>query len=83
MGKYKGASRLALRPKTTEQVSQLLAHCNRRQLAVVPQVDGTDSAHLGQQALSNALHATCSCPVSLLVFSHENWSVLFPNKTGP
>jgi FAD/FMN-containing dehydrogenase len=38
MGKYEGKSTLALRPKTTEQVSQVLAHCNRRRLAVVPQV---------------------------------------------
>ena len=38
MGKYKGKSTLALRPRTTQQVSQILAHCNKRRLAVVPQV---------------------------------------------
>ena len=38
MGRYEGKSRVALRPKTTEQVSKLLAHCNERRLAVVPQV---------------------------------------------
>ena len=37
MGKYEGSSRLALKPQTTQQVSQLLTHCNKRQLAVVPQ----------------------------------------------
>lgn len=38
MGKYKGEGKLLLRPKTTQQVSELLKHCNQRQLAVVPQV---------------------------------------------
>ena len=37
MGKYKGKCSVALRPKSTEQVSKLLAHCNERVLAVVPQ----------------------------------------------
>lgn len=41
MGKYEGKSRLALKPQTTEQVSQILKHCNDRQLAVVPQVSIT------------------------------------------
>lgn len=38
MGKYEGKSTVALRPKSTEQVSKILAHCNARRLAVVPQV---------------------------------------------
>ena len=37
MGKYEGASRVALKPKTTEQTAALLRHCNERRLAVVPQ----------------------------------------------
>jgi FAD/FMN-containing dehydrogenase len=37
MGKYRGASRVALKPKTTAQVAAVLAHCNARHLAVVPQ----------------------------------------------
>lgn len=41
MGKYTGASKLALRPKTTEQVSKILAYCNERTLAVVPQGGNT------------------------------------------
>ena len=41
MKKYKGASRLALRPKTTEQVAHILRYCNERRLAVVPQGGNT------------------------------------------
>jgi len=37
MGKYAGSSSVALRPKSTEHVSRILAHCNARMLAVVPQ----------------------------------------------
>lgn len=38
MNKYEGSSRVALKPQTTEQVSQILQHCNQQQLALVPQV---------------------------------------------
>jgi FAD/FMN-containing dehydrogenase len=41
MRKYHGSSRLALRPTSTSQVSQILAHCNARRLAVVPQGGNT------------------------------------------
>lgn len=41
MGKYRGNSRVALLPKTTEQVSHVLRHCNERRLAVVPQGGNT------------------------------------------
>mmetsp|Transcript_30770 Transcript_30770/g.57953 ORF Transcript_30770/g.57953 Transcript_30770/m.57953 type:complete len:460 (+) Transcript_30770:511-1890(+) len=41
MGKYCGSSRVALKPRTTEQVSQILAYCNERKLAVVPQGGNT------------------------------------------
>lgn len=41
MHKYTGRSGLALRPRTTEQVSALLAHCSARRLAVVPQGGNT------------------------------------------
>ncbi|GAQ88748.1 FAD/FMN-containing dehydrogenases [Klebsormidium nitens] len=37
MNKYHGKSKLLLRPRTTEQVSRVLAHCHERRLAVVPQ----------------------------------------------
>eukprot|EP00057_Strongylocentrotus_purpuratus_P020223 XP_011674697.1 PREDICTED: D-2-hydroxyglutarate dehydrogenase, mitochondrial-like [Strongylocentrotus purpuratus] len=36
-----GTSRLLLRPKTTEEVSQILAYCHSRNLAVVPQGGNT------------------------------------------
>ncbi|CAK0772713.1 hypothetical protein CVIRNUC_003992 [Coccomyxa viridis] len=41
MGKYSGKSKLALRPKSTEQVSKVLAYCNDRHLAIVPQGGNT------------------------------------------
>ena len=37
MRKYIGKSQLALRPKNTEEVSEILKYCNERKLAVVPQ----------------------------------------------
>jgi FAD/FMN-containing dehydrogenase len=37
LGKYKGSTRVALKPKTTEQAAAILRHCNARRLAVVPQ----------------------------------------------
>lgn len=41
MRKYKGQSQLVLKPTTVEQVSKILAHCNERKLAVVPQGGNT------------------------------------------
>eukprot|EP01116_Phalansterium_solitarium_P001986 TRINITY_DN11845_c0_g1_i1.p1 TRINITY_DN11845_c0_g1~~TRINITY_DN11845_c0_g1_i1.p1 ORF type:complete len:517 (+),score=168.60 TRINITY_DN11845_c0_g1_i1:337-1887(+) len=41
MKKFKGHSSVVLRPKTTEQVSRILKHCNKRMLAVVPQGGNT------------------------------------------
>eukprot|EP00249_Psilotum_nudum_P005723 c19150_g1_i1 orf=341-2224(-) len=41
MGKYKGNSKLLLRPCKTEQVSEILKYCNLRCLAVVPQGGNT------------------------------------------
>ncbi|KAI8477357.1 MAG: hypothetical protein J3K34DRAFT_453004 [Monoraphidium minutum] len=41
MRKYSGRSRLALRPATTDQVSRILARCDARRLAVVPQGGNT------------------------------------------
>lgn len=39
--KWQGSSELALFPKTTEQVSEVLAYCNDENLAVVPQGGNT------------------------------------------
>ncbi|KAL2124042.1 hypothetical protein VTJ04DRAFT_407 [Mycothermus thermophilus] len=41
MRKYRGHTRLVLRPSTTEQVSQILKYCNEHLLAVVPQGGNT------------------------------------------
>ncbi|KPI34968.1 putative D-lactate dehydrogenase mitochondrial [Cyphellophora attinorum] len=37
MNKYRGHTKLVVRPKSTEEVSQILKYCNERKLAVVPQ----------------------------------------------
>jgi D-lactate dehydrogenase (cytochrome) len=41
MRKYKGNSQLVLRPKTTQQVSDILRYCNQENIAVVPQGGNT------------------------------------------
>lgn len=41
MRKYRGQSRLVLRPTTTEQVSKIMKYCNEKVLAVVPQGGNT------------------------------------------
>lgn len=41
MQKYKGSSQLMLLPRSTQEVSQILAYCNSRYLAVVPQGGNT------------------------------------------
>ncbi|XP_031621872.1 D-2-hydroxyglutarate dehydrogenase, mitochondrial-like [Contarinia nasturtii] len=38
---YRGSSQLLLKPKTTEEVSAILKHCNSRKLAVCPQGGNT------------------------------------------
>jgi FAD/FMN-containing dehydrogenase len=41
MRKYRGQTTLVVRPKSTEDVSKILKHCNERKLAVVPQGGNT------------------------------------------
>lgn len=41
MRKYRGESRLTLKPRTVEQVSRILQYCNEQKLAVVPQGGNT------------------------------------------
>ncbi|KAG2412954.1 D-lactate dehydrogenase [Aspergillus terreus] len=41
MRKYRGHTRLVLRPQSTEEVSKVLKYCNERKLAVVPQGGNT------------------------------------------
>mmetsp|Transcript_33885 Transcript_33885/g.95217 ORF Transcript_33885/g.95217 Transcript_33885/m.95217 type:complete len:519 (+) Transcript_33885:77-1633(+) len=41
LGKYKGQSRTVLKPKSTQEVSEILKHCNSRNIAVCPQGGNT------------------------------------------
>jgi (R)-2-hydroxyglutarate---pyruvate transhydrogenase len=41
MHKYTGQTSLVLKPSSAEQISKILAHCNQRKLAVVPQGGNT------------------------------------------
>ncbi|GFR02028.1 d-2-hydroxyglutarate dehydrogenase, mitochondrial, partial [Trichonephila clavata] len=41
MKSHKGKSSLALRPKTTKEVSEILKYCNKQKLAVCPQGGNT------------------------------------------
>jgi FAD/FMN-containing dehydrogenase len=41
MRKYRGQTTLVVKPKSTEDVSKILKHCNERRLAVVPQGGNT------------------------------------------
>lgn len=41
MKKYRGSSKLALRPGSTAEVSSILAHCHARRLPIVPQGGNT------------------------------------------
>jgi FAD/FMN-containing dehydrogenase len=38
---FLGNSQLVLKPKTTNEVSKILTHCNSKNLAVVPQAGNT------------------------------------------
>lgn len=41
MGKYRGQSRLVLKPKSTQDVSKIMKHCWERRIGVVPQGGNT------------------------------------------
>jgi len=41
MGKYKGESKVVLRPKSTEEVSKLVAYCVKENIAITPQGGNT------------------------------------------
>lgn len=41
MGKYTGQSTTVLKPKTTQQVSQIVKYCNQRRIGIVPQGGNT------------------------------------------
>ncbi len=41
MGKFVGSAQVALKPKTTQQVSEIMRYCSQRRLPVVPQGGNT------------------------------------------
>ena len=41
MGSLRGASKVLLKPKTTQEVSEILSYCNSKNIAVVPQSGNT------------------------------------------
>lgn len=41
MGKYHGHASTVLKPRTTQEVSQIVKHCNERRIGVVPQGGNT------------------------------------------
>ena len=41
MNKYRGKGRVVLRPKTVEQISNIMKFCNEENIAVVPQGGNT------------------------------------------
>ncbi|KAK9468183.1 hypothetical protein V1512DRAFT_258931 [Lipomyces arxii] len=41
MRKYRGQARVVLKPRTTDEVAQIMKHCHERRLAVVPQGGNT------------------------------------------
>jgi hypothetical protein len=41
MGKYKGRSRVVLKPQSTDEVSRIMKHCWERRIGVVPQGGNT------------------------------------------
>lgn len=41
MNKYRGHSQLVIRPKTTQEVSDIIRYCNEKRIAVVPQGGNT------------------------------------------
>jgi (R)-2-hydroxyglutarate---pyruvate transhydrogenase len=41
MGKYRGQSRVVLRPKSVQEVSKIMKHCWERRIGVVPQGGNT------------------------------------------
>jgi FAD/FMN-containing dehydrogenase len=41
MGKYKGRSTTVLKPRTTEEVSKIVKHCNEKRIGIVPQGGNT------------------------------------------
>lgn len=55
LGKYKGRSTLALKPRDVTQVSRVLAYCNQHRIGVVPQ--GGNTGLVGENSFhSSRMH---------------------------
>ncbi|ESO06630.1 hypothetical protein HELRODRAFT_64272 [Helobdella robusta] len=71
--RFRGNSRLVLRPKTTEHISKILKYCNERRLAVVPQGGNTglvggsvplfDEIILSTQLMNEIINFDCNSGV--------------------
>lgn len=66
MGKYRGRSRVVLRPKSTQDVSKIMKHCWERRIGVVPQGGNTGlvGAYTPPFAASSHLWIGGSVPVN-------------------
>ncbi|KAJ3190772.1 hypothetical protein HK101_008370 [Irineochytrium annulatum] len=88
MRKYRGASRLVLKPRTTDEVSAILRHCNERKLAVVPQGGNTglvggsvpvfDEVVLSTSAMQEIEHfdevsGILTCQAGCVLETLDNW----------
>lgn len=77
--KFTGASRVALKPKTTAQVSAVLAHCNERRLAVVPQ--GGNTGLVGGSGACTRYVSHRSCAHTTDAHAHAAyWTRIGPNR---
>nr|GMD58159.1 D-2-hydroxyglutarate dehydrogenase, mitochondrial isoform X1 [Ipomoea batatas] len=85
MRKYKGASKLMLQPRSTEEVSQILKHCNSRCLAVVPQ--GGNTGLVGGSVpvfdeVSGILVCEAGCILENLISFLDNQRFIMPLDLG-
>ena len=67
--KFSGNSSLVLKPASTEQISQILRHCNERRLAVTPQ-GGNTGLVLGSQPIFDEIVINMSLMNRVLGFDH-------------
>eukprot|EP00842_Homolaphlyctis_polyrhiza_P005911 jgi/Hompol1/6320/HPOL_001079-RA len=88
MARFRGQSRLVLRPRTAQQVSDILRHCNSESIAVVPQGGNTglvggsvpvhDEVILSTQRLSkirsfDSVSGILSCDAGCILEVLDDW----------
>lgn len=76
MGKYRGASRLCLRPKTTAEVSLIMRHCFERRLAVTPQ-GGNTGLHAVWESITRTFSVALRCGCAMPLFAHDSSTCWF------